>query len=574
MKFLLILCVLLIYDFVSFAAPHRDSLMAELNGAIKDAHIYDESKIKEISKLKNELNKRALNDLDKRYDINLQLYKEYKYYNYDSALVFASELQRLAYSKSNPALITDAKLKAIFIMLSSGLFKETFDSLHMISVTNSADSVKAEYYSLVGRAYYNLSDFNGDPLYNVKANLYLDSALHLYPVNTFEFSYYSALRFLKKNNNDSASFYLNNLMAHKDLSYHQIALVTSTIGGIYISQGYEDKAIPYLVSASVADIKSSTKETLALLTLAGIVYKQGNLDEAVQYIEKANSDAKFYNARLRKVQVGAILPIIEGGMISTIKSQKEKLQYFLIALSILVIVLAGFAIIIRNQVKKLKAARKSLSEVNVKQQQINQELQEANELKEKYNNQLVVTNSQLVEANAAKEIYNTQLQQINHQLSEANKIKEEYIGYYFNLDTEYLSRIEKLITSLDKKVAERKWEEIRFILKSVDPKKEKEELLKNFDKVFLRLFPNFVIQFNTLFKEEDKIILKEDQLLNTELRIFALIRLGVTENEKIAEILDYSINTIYSKKTKIRGKTIVNKDEFEKKIVEITTITF
>ncbi len=574
MKVILILCILLLSDSVSFASPHKDSLMDELNGAIKDAHKYDESKVADITKLQNELNKSSQNDLDQRYQINLRLYNEYKYYNYDSALVYANELQRLAYYKSDPALITDARLNAVFIMLSSGMFKETFDSLQVISVTNSADSVKAEYYSLMGRAYYNLADFNGDPSYNVKANFYLDSALHLYPANSFDYNYYLALTFLKKRNTDSALFYLNHVMAHKDLSYHQIALATSTIGGIYISQGSEDKAIPYLVHASVADIKSSTKETLALLTLAGIIYKKGNLDEALLYIEKANTDAEFYNARLRKVQVGAVLPLIEGGMIHTIKNQKEKLQYFLIALSILAISLAGFAMIIRNQVKKLKAARKSLSEINLKQQKINQELQEANELKEKYNNQLVVTNSQLVEANTIKESYNVQLKQINHQLSEANKIKEEYIGYYFNLDTEYLSRIEKLITSLDKKVAERKWEEIRFILKSVDPKKEKEELLQNFDKVFLRLFPNFVLQFNTLFKQEDKIILKEDQLLNTELRIFALIRLGVTENEKIAEILDYSINTIYSKKTKIRGKTIINKDELEKKIVEITTITF
>ncbi len=310
MKVILILCVLLVYDSVAFASPYTDSLTAALNRTIKDAHMYDESKVKEITKLKNDLNNGSLNDLDKQYQINLQLYNEHKYYNYDSALVYANELQRLAYYKSNPALITDAKLKAIFIMLSSGMFKETFDSLYVISVMNRADSVKAEYYSLMGRAYYNLADFNGDPLYNVKANLYLDSALHLYSVNSFEFSYYSALRFLKKRNIDSAFFYLNHLIAHKDLSYHQVALATSTIGGIYISQGYEDKAIPYLVRASIADIKSSTKETLALLTLAGIIYKKGNLDEALLYIEKANADAEFYNARLRKVQVGAVLPII------------------------------------------------------------------------------------------------------------------------------------------------------------------------------------------------------------------------------------------------------------------------
>ena len=548
--------------------------MAELNRAIRDAHSYDESKLKEIAELKKGLHQRSINDLDKQYDINLQLYNEYKYYSYDSALVYANELQRLAYHENNLSLLMSAKLKAGFLMLSSGMFKETFDSLNVISVTNVADSVKAEYYSLMGRAYYSLSDFNGDPSYNAKANLYLDSALQLYPVNSFEYVYYSALKFLKKGNTDSAFFNLNKLMARKDLTYHQIALATSMIGGIYMSQGHADKAIPYLVSASIADIKSSTKETLALLSLAGIIYKEGKLDDALLYIEKANADAEFYNARLRKVQVGALLPLIEGGMINTIKSQKEKLQYFLIALSIFVVLLAGFAVIIRNQVKKLKAARKSLSEVNLKQQQINQELQEANELKEKYNRQLMVTNSQLVEANEMKDAYNLQLKQINQKLSEANKIKEEYIGYYFNLDTEYLSRIEKLISSLDKKVAERKWEEIRIILKSVDPKKEKEELLKNFDKVFLRLFPNFVVQFNSLFREEDKITLKEDQLLNTELRIFALIRLGVTENEKIAEILDYSINTIYSKKTKVRSKTIVNKDEFERKLAEITTISY
>ena len=574
MKAILIFCVLLVNGFVSFGSPHIDSLMAELNQAIKDASAYDESKLKEISKLKNELSKWPLTDFDKQYEINLQLYKEYKYYHYDSALIYAHELQRLASYKRNPAFITDARLKAIFIMLSGGMFKETFDSLNIISVTNISDTVKAEYYSLVGRAYYNLSDFNGgDSIYNVKANLYLDSALHLYPLSSFDYSYYSALTFLKKRSTDSALHYLNKLLTQKNLSYHQIALATSTIGGIYISQGNDDKAIPYLASASVADIKSSTKETLALLNLAGIVYKKGNIEEALSYIEKANADAEFYNARLRKVQVGAILPVIEGGMIHTIKNQKEKLQYFLLALSFLVILLAGFAIIIRNQVKKLKAARKSLSEINLKQKQINEELLEANELKGKFNHQLTETNSQLEEANLVKELYNVQLRRINHQLSEANKIKEEYIGYYFNLDTEYLSRIEKLMTSLDKKVAERKWEEIRFLLKSVDPKKEKEELLKNFDKVFLRLFPNFVVQFNTLFKEEDKIILKEDQLLNTELRIFALIRLGVTDNEKIAEILDYSINTIYSKKTKIRSKTIVSKDDFEKKIAEITTIS-
>lgn len=557
MKILLFFGILLLDIPVSFASPHTDSLASALDRAIQDARDYDNHKIKEISSLTALLHKTSKSDLSRQYDIHHKLYETYQYYNYDSALKHAKELQQLARYKNDASLIIDAKLKTVFIMLSGGMFKETFDSLNAISVARAADSVKAEFYTLMGRAYYNLADYNSDnfhtPFYNGKANLYLDSALALYAPNSVEHLYYAALKFLKTGKPDSALSYLNQLIEGKKLSYHQIALATSTIGGIYMSEGHEAQAKPYLIEASIADIKSSTKETLALLLLAGIVFKEGDIEAAVRYIEKANADAIFYNARLRKVQVGAILPLIEGGMIQTIKTQKAKLEVFLILLSVLVLLLAGFAVIIRSQVKKLKLIRARLSEANLKQQQINQELSESNSLKERYN---------------------TQLQEINRQLLEVNKIKDEYIGYYFRMDTEFLARIEKLINSITKKLADRKWDEIRFLLQSVDPKKEKEELLKNFDKVFLKLFPNFVSQFNSLFKEEDKIVLKEDQLLNTELRIFALIRLGITENEKIAEILGYSINTIYAKKTKVRSKTIVPKDEFERKIVEITTLRF
>ena len=321
------------------------------------------------------------------------------------------------------------------------------------------------------------------------------------------------------------------------------------------------------MQAAIADVKSTTKETMALISLANIIFKEGDVQNAAVYIEKANADATFYKARLRKVQIGAILPLIEGQMIKTIQSQKEKLITSLIVFAFLILLLAAFAIIVRNQVRKLKIARLSLLHIN-------QQLIEANDLKEKYNSQLKETNRQLVEANAIKEKYNEQLKEINHQLLEANKIKEEYIGYYFRIDTEFMLRIEKLMANIDKKLMDRKWDEIKLLLKTLDLKKEKEDLLKNFDKVFIKLFPNFVSQFNTLFLEDDKIIIKDDQLLNTELRIFALMRLGITENEKIAEILNYSINTIYSYKTKIRNKANIAKDDFDNKVMEITTLSF
>jgi DNA-binding NarL/FixJ family response regulator len=115
----------------------------------------------------------------------------------------------------------------------------------------------------------------------------------------------------------------------------------------------------------------------------------------------------------------------------------------------------------------------------------------------------------------------------------------------------------------------KKLDDIKFIVNGINLKREREELYHSFDKVFLKLFPDFVDVFNSFFKEEDKIVLKDGQLLNTELRIFALIRMGIHDTEKIARILDYSISTIYNYKTRIKSKSLIPNEEFEKRIMDI-----
>jgi len=171
----------------------------------------------------------------------------------------------------------------------------------------------------------------------------------------------------------------------------------------------------------------------------------------------------------------------------------------------------------------------------------------------------------LTEAHAAQHL-------INEKLEEANKIKEEYIGYFFSLDSEFFVKLERLKKTLDQKVADRKFEDIKFIVNNIQLKKEKEELLRSFDTVFLRIFPKFVASFNALFNPEDQIKLKENELLNIDLRIFALIRMGISDNEKIAQILEYSVNTIYAYKTKIKNRSIVPNEEFEARVLEIKGI--
>jgi tetratricopeptide (TPR) repeat protein len=330
-----------------------------------------------------------------------------------------------------------------------------------------------------------------------------------------------------------------------------LALTASTLSGIYLQRGLRQQAIELMIRAAIADVRSSTKETFATFNLADLLYKEGDVRHASVCIESAIANAEFYGARQRKVQVSSILSLIEGQRINAVEAQRRLLIQYAVVVTLLVVLLAVLAVVIRRQNQKLKRAQEIITEAHAAQREANERLAAANGELERTNGQLARTNDLL---------------------EEANKIKEEYIGFFFNMDSEYFVKLERLKKTLDQKVADRKFEDIRFIVNSIHLKQERQELLKSFDMVFLKIFPQFVARFNALFRPDDQVKLKDNELLNIDLRIFALIRMGISDTDKIAQILDYSVNTIYAYKTRIKSKSIVPNDEFEAKIMEIKSV--
>jgi hypothetical protein len=514
---------------------NTDSLLKELSSTMDRTKAYDEQKEKMIARLQSRLNASPTNDVQTLFPLYRDLYNEYRIFHYDSAYRYAGKMQDLAYQSGDKQLITEARLNLCFILLSSGLFRETYDSLRITAISQAPDSLKATYYTLMGRYYYDLANYDYDGGYHSKqyddqANLYMDSALAFYPPTSFEYIYYSGLRDFKSNRIDQAADFFQKLLDSKKLTDHELALTASTLSGIYQQKGKDTQAIALMIQAAMADIRSSTKETFAIFTLADLLYKAGDVKRASLFIETAIANAEFYGARLRKVQVSSILSLIEGEKISAVESERKLLIRYSVVVTLLLIVLVFLIVVIRQQVRKLKKAQQMITEAHEAQRQINDKLEEA------------------------------------------NKIKEEYIGYFFSLDSEFFVKLERLKKTLDQKIAERKLEDIRFIVNNIQLKKEKEELLKSFDTVFLKIFPHFVGKFNTLFKEEDQIHLKDNEPLNIDLRIFALIRMGISDNDKIAQILGYSVNTIYAYKTRIKNRSIIPNDEFEARVLDIKSI--
>jgi len=525
--------------FVVECAPSNDTLFKKLSSSIELSPKYDAEKIAEINGLKASLQFLRKTNLDKKYPIIRSIYEEYKRFNYDSAFLYARELLDVSYQIQSRPLIEDSKVKLSFILVSAGLFKDAFDTLHSVSLSGVSDSVKADYYSLMGRYYYDLSDYNNDshfsPGYYQLGNRYIDSSLLYYQPLSFEYAYYKGLKDLKTGGRNKTVSEFMNILKRPGLSIHQSALVESTLSGLYKVMNETGKEKEMFLMAAIDDIKSSTKETTATLYLSQIYFAEGNLKAAFLCVEKAIQDAVYYGARQRQVQVSSILPIIEVARVNAVEAQKKLLMLYSSIATFLLLALIVLFIIINKQNKKLKIAQQAITEANQKEQEINQKLSVAN----------------------------AKLSEVNSKLSEANHIKEEYIIHFFNVNTDFFSRIERFKTITEKKLRDHKYDEIKYLLNNINLKAEKAEMLKNFDKVFLNLFPHFMHDFNSLFKEEDRIYPDKDELLNTDLRIFALMKIGITNNEKIAQILGYSVNTIYAYKTKIKKKSIVSSAVFD-----------
>jgi hypothetical protein len=530
---------ILIFVFISisvtvYANEKTDSLISLLKREIDQKDIYVKKRLERIAKLRTKLERINRLTPEGQFELYNALYHEYKTFVYDSAFRYGEKMIAKAYALKDKKKIAYARVKLSFIMISSGMFKEPFDTLNVVQIKYLEDSTRTDYYRILARAYSDLNIYNKDfhyhKYYDELNTRYNDSALMFSKAGTYYEYYLKAVRSLHDKDYEQVIKTLQELFAKQTPAYPHLAVCYYDLGNAYRGLGNLDMTIQSTAMSSICDIRAATKETAAMYTLARLLFDRGDVENAYIFIKQAVDDAQFYGARQRKVEIGSILPVIANAALNNSESQSRRYLGFGIGLSILFLLVVIFAYIIFNQLKRLKAA-----------------------------------DAKIVEANNS-------LQYANQKLIEANKIKEEYIGYYFSINSEYLDKIESFKQSVEQKLINRKYDDIKFIVNNINAKRERDELYFSFDKVFLKLFPDFVSTFNSYFKPEDQFTLKDGQLLNTELRIFALIRMGITDTEDIARILNYSVNTIYAYKTRIRSKSILPNEIFDEKIMEIRAI--
>lgn len=528
--------IIIFFLFISctsaFASDEANKSLKELDSYIDQRDHYIQLRENRINILKQRI--ASINNDTERFEIYSSLFDEYKSYKYDSAFVYAQKSFATAQKLSDLNKVIEAKRQMAFCYLSSGLFKEASDIMKSIDIENAPTNIKRDYYVLLARLYYDMADYSFGEYFSqdyIKSGIqYCDSAITYLPIESSSVWSTVGLKRMQQRNFPAAIDAFQTLLRLPNIDDHTYAIATSSIGFMYSEMGDTEKAIYYLSQASIGDIKSATKEAVALQNLAGILYREGDVKRANSYIRIAMEDANFYNARHRKIQISAILPIIEKERMEMVERQRNDLIIFASIVSLLFFLLLAATVIIYKQVKRLRKARQTI------------------------------------------QLQNKDLKSAYIKLYEANEIKDEYIVQSLYGKSEYIDRLENLYKIINRKIIARQYDDIRSYLKEDDLKKERENMYSSFDDTFLRLFPDFIEGYNHLFKPEDSISLDTNKVLTPELRIFALIRLGIHESERIAKFLDYSVNTINTYKTKVKNKSIIPNEQFEQKIMEIKTV--
>ncbi len=530
--------ILLSLSLPIFASNELDKALDILDRKISERYAYEIDKNRNINSLKFELDNSS--DTLKRIDINQALFSEYKTYQYDSAYYYAIQMRQLAIEINDTNAIAQSYCNLLYCYSTAGFFKEGAEVIDNFPETGISSEIMSNFYKGCIRHYFNLMRYVGDSeelhkSYRNEIVQYTALALNTLAEGSFGYRFVDVQSdiMLGLNNKESIEK-IKELLNTPNLSLNNKAIMYSWLGIAYQMEGYTDSAIYYTALSTIADIESCTYETTSAKDLAVYMYERNDITRAAKYIRIALDDANTYNSPYRKLEVQSILPEIIDQYLYLIR--QDTLLWAIISgvIILLLIVIIFMLTKIHRRNVALRSARARI---------------------ERHANELSIMNDKLSELTA--------------KLSEANKIKDRYIIESLYSDSVFVESVEKMCKVLIRKIKAKQYTELLDLISSISIKRERQRMSSTFDSAFLKLFPNFITEYNKLFDAENAVVLNESEELTPEIRIFALIRLGVEDINLISGYLSLSPNTIYVYKAKVKARTIVPKDEFEEYIKAI-----
>lgn len=522
-----ILTTIFLCAFISFQIK-ASSQISRLDEAISKRDYYIGLKQHRIDRLKNLLSDKI--EPDKKLALYNEIFREYLTFNFDSTMTYVDKAEQLAEQTGNYDIISQVKIHRALSLATSGHFSHAITILDKIDSHRLSPAIREEYFAACEWAYGVWAEYSDKrtiaPEFTAKSLVYLDSLIAVTDINTPEYTYRIAEKDLRAKRYDKAEKNYLSALDRIPLDSRLYAQAAYALALTYKESGNEDKYKEWLINAAISDQMVPLKENLALQQLAMYIKEEGNLSKANSYLKIALDDAIFYNNRLRMLEIAEKIPDIANVYQRTIENKNDRLKTYILIIGLLMLLLGCAVIYVYRQQKKVSRSKNALSELNDK------------------------------------------LRLLNRQLIETNESRERYVSLFMDLCAAYIEKLNRFPTVLKLKV--KQLSDISSVAdRYIRPSEaETKEMFFNFDSAFLRLYPDFINQFNSLLQEDKRIFPKKGELLNTDLRIYALVRMGIADSNKIASLLFLSSQTIFNHRTQVRNRAN-NRDSFEKDILSI-----
>ncbi|MDN5288102.1 MAG: hypothetical protein JWR38_4376 [Mucilaginibacter sp.] len=523
-------------------AQHQPSALDKLDQTLKNKIQFTQAKEAKLAFLKRP--ETDNNNQLKRYLQNRTLYKEYLKFKIDSALSYAARNLRIAKLLKSHDLEIETRLDIANLYFPLNKFLEANDILKSINSKSLSKAQLKEYYLSEIEFYEHYLTNNDNKGFKIKTDQYRDSLLHIVDRQTMTYHINWSLKNIRSGNLKYAEKYLLKVLKDKPENTADYAMISYLLGLDYEMQQIKSEAIHFYALSAAGDVQLSIKDNAAMQALALLLYATGDIDHAYNCTQSAIEDALFCDTKFRTLHMSNFYAIVNKAYLQKEAKQKDQLKHYLLLISTLSFFLVLAVIYVHKQMKR----------------------------ESRMKSELATTTRQLAELNKMIGESNTRLNQVNVQLLEANKVKETYIANFFDLCSAYINKLENFRKLVNKKASEQPDNLLKMLRSTSIVDNEVEELYKVFDSVFLSLYPNFIDDFNALLIPNEKIEIKHKGILNTELRIYALMRLGITDSAQIAGFLRYSLSTIYNYRTSARNKAAVSRDLFEDRVMKISSI--
>ena len=535
--------VIMIFSCAILSSANNSALLQKLDSVIEASETIVAEKNKKIATLKQmaaKENNTAL--LLERYR---ELSEEYYVFKFDSAKVYVEKGLALAKKvQNNRYIVTNTIMKAKLLSI-GGLYSEAINTLNTIEQDSLGEQNMTFDYNIAYSTIYSYwADYCNDdtysPIYRERSNAYLKTAIANIDKNNAAYDYYMGEYFvyIDKDDDKALKHYFRTLEKN-GMTSRVFAMASFAIANNYSAHENMEKYEEYLIKASICDILCCTKENLAIQDLAMHLFKQDNenIERARVYINTAMDDAKSYNNRLRILEISQKLPIIVSTYHKRLTTQNSTLMYAVWGISLLVVTMIVLLYFFVRQNKLLSKRR----------------------------HELHVSNNMLTETNE-------RLNRANEQLLDTNRKREGLAKLYIDLCAKYIDKMAKFQVMVQRKIKANQINELMsYVSSSRLNYEDADTFMKRFDEAFLNLYPSFVTEFNALLKEDEQVITKKPHSLTTELRIFALIRLGVKESSEIAALLYYTPRTIYNYRSAFKNKAL-DRESFEERVCMLCTI--